>query len=195
MRLTGPSNVQSNTMLVVSHLKRGLESRVILDAAALPTSVSSSPPRPPPRPAPAARAPPAAGAPAAGAAGAPAAGAAGAPAAGVAGAPAAGAAGAPAAGAAGAPAAGAAGAAPAARAPPCRAAAGAAGSGRSPIWLSGTRPPPVPRGSRITTCSGAQSPEMFGSPLRRRASRFAVLGALTCPLTSWILPPAFTYWP
>ena len=53
----------------------------------------------------------------------------------------------------------------------------------------------MPRGSRITTCSGAQSPEMLGSPLGRRGCRLATFGALTCPRTSLISLPAFTYWP
>ena len=48
--------------------------------------------------------------------------------------------------------------------------------------LSGTSAPPRPRGSVITSCSGAQSPEMFGSPLGRRGSRFAASGArVNCP--------------
>ncbi len=40
-----------------------------------------------------------------------------------------------------------------------------------PCVLSGTRPPPTPRGSAITICSGAQSPARFGSPVGRRGSR------------------------
>ena len=46
-------------------------------------------------------------------------------------------------------------------------------------WLAvlrGTRAPPRPRGSVITSCSGAQSPVMFGSPVARRAARVAVAG-------------------
>ena len=70
------------------------------------------------------------------------------------------------------------------------------GAGGAPSRLSGTRPPPVPRGSAITTCSGAQSPLMFGSPLERRGVRPAVFGAATGPRTSVNAPPApFTYCP
>ena len=39
--------------------------------------------------------------------------------------------------------------------------------------LNGTSAPPRPRGSVITSCSGAQSPEMFGSPFASRAGRAA----------------------
>ena len=44
IRLTGPSNVQSKMMLVVSHLKRGLSSRVAAAASFSPRSVTSVPP-------------------------------------------------------------------------------------------------------------------------------------------------------
>ena len=44
MRLTGPSNAQSNVMLVVWQLKRGLSSRLNSAAAFSPSGVSSVPP-------------------------------------------------------------------------------------------------------------------------------------------------------
>ncbi len=44
MRFTGPSNVQSKTMLVVWQLKRGLSSRLNAAAAFSPSGVSSVPP-------------------------------------------------------------------------------------------------------------------------------------------------------
>ena len=38
-------------------------------------------------------------------------------------------------------------------------------------WLTGTSAPARPRGSVITICSGAQSPEIFGSPLGSRGAQ------------------------
>src|SRR5262245_9018805 len=134
MRLTGPSNVQSKTMLVVSQRKRGLSSRLNSAAAFSPASVNSDPPY--------------SRGPAGG---------------------------------------------PPRRAPP------PALAGRSPglYWptvVSGTRPPPVPRGSAITTCSGAHSPVILGSPLGRRGGRVA-FGVTRGPRTSFSPVGAFTYWP
>ena len=114
IRLTGPSNVQSKMMLVVSQRMRGFSfenSTANCSAPFSPASVSSAPwtTRGPPRPAPRPRGPPILPSP---------------------------------------------------------------GLKLSTV-LSGTSAPPRPRGSVITNCSGAQSPEMLGSPPGRRGARFA----------------------
>ena len=75
-------------------------------------------------------------------------------------------------------------------APPAhRAGCSAGGAGESPgsnssTRLTGTSAPLRPRGSVMTTCSGAQSPVMFGSPLGRRAARGAAGAAVAAGFES-----------